>query len=226
MRISFDTKQLDKTLRQLPYAVKDAINAVALEVQARERVMMGRNFKIRRSAFIMRRVKMFKWAKVQDLTAVVGIDDQVQGSKLLMAQFEEGGEKTPQGGSILGDRVAIPITGSKARRLFNYKVPTTWKIDRLGLRSILSRAGKGGAIQGDKRTVILPITKGKYKGDFALFSRMGVGWTLYPVYLFISRKVRLRPTLKFVLTARAVVKVRMAALVDQAVEAAIKGVRP
>lgn len=199
MRIRVDVnveqalQAVGRAARQIPYAAKDALNATALQIQEAERAEMNRLFTIRKAGFMSRRVKMFKWARVFGLVAEIGIDTAVQGSRLLLSVFEKGGRKDPAQGS----HVAIPITGGKARPVFRRSVPAAYRMDRLGLHSVLSRKGSRAAVRGDRRTFILPTKRGEY----ALFQREGrneVGL----LYLFRS-SVALRKRLSFVKVAVA-----------------------
>lgn len=188
----------EKKMRQ---AAKAALSKTALQVQHAERVELNREFTIRKAAFMRNRVKIkqFPSAKEGGLVAIIGIDEKVKGSPLLLSVFEEGGAKNP----IEGSRVAIPLTGGKARPEFRKSVPASMRLDRLGLHSQINRKGKGGAVIGDKRTFLLPTKKGEY----ALFQRgpgartNGPDKDIQPIYLF-RNTVRLKKRLKFVRIAR------------------------
>lgn len=132
-----------KVLKKLPYATNNAIGRVAKEAVSAAREEVGRDFTIRKR-FIQSRIKVLQYSRVGNLTAVVGIDKNVQGSPLLLGFFEEGnsGEKMPQHGSDL----AIPITGDAARPEFADPVVSGFKYTNLQIAS-----GKG-----KKSTFVIP----------------------------------------------------------------------
>lgn len=65
-----DLRQFKAAMRQIPFAAKEAINKTVLAMQERERKMIARQFKVRKNTFMMRRVKVFKFAKPKDLMAI------------------------------------------------------------------------------------------------------------------------------------------------------------
>lgn len=166
-------------VRKIDQAGAKALSQTVLQVQKAERIELHKRFTIRRSTFMDRRIKVMKFAKPNSLTAIIGIDDKVQGSALILGMFEDGGQKQP----MQGNRVAVPITGTKARRAFKNRV-NAYRMDKLGLKK------KGGQVQGAKRTFIVPTKK----GDFALMQRDNKGIT--PLYIF-RKNVKVRARLPF-----------------------------
>lgn len=167
----------EKKVRQ---AASKALSQTILQVQHAERIELNREFTIRKAAFMRNRVKIFrfpKWSEDGGLVAVIGINDKVKGTPLLLAQFEDGGKKSP----VQGSRVAIPITGGKARPDFKKSVPPSMRIPRLDFQK-----NKGGIPIGKRRTFILPTAKGEY----AVFQRgpggrsLGKDKNMSPLYIF------------------------------------------
>lgn len=184
-------------IKKVNQAAKAALSKTVLQVQHQERVELNRMFTIRKASFMRNRIKIFKFPKVSadgsGLVAVIGINGKVRGSPLLLSVFEEGGKKSP----VHGSRIAIPITGGKARPAFRKGVPPSYRISRLNFTK-----NKGGIPVGNKRTFILP-TKG---GEYAVFQRGGGGRSLgedkdiSPLYIF-KNNVPLKKRMQFVKTA-------------------------
>jgi len=100
-------------LRQLPYAANSAITRTAKEaVDAGQKEVAG-DLQIRKR-FILNRMKILQYSRVNNLTAIIGIDTKVQGAPLILGFLEEGGTKEP----IHGGELAIPLTGEKPRPTF------------------------------------------------------------------------------------------------------------
>lgn len=200
MRIEVTTNaaEVNRTLagheKKIRQAAKAALSKVTLQVQHAERIELNREFTVRRAAFMRNRVKVFKFPKTTDggeMTAVIGIDSRVKGSPLLLAQFEDGGRKSP----VQGSRVAIPLTGGKARQVFRKSVPAGYRMDRLQLHTDL----KSGTVKGARRTFILPTKN----GEFVMFQRgpgggrsTGPDKDISPLYLFRNH-VPLKKRLQF-----------------------------
>lgn len=113
-------------LRQLPYATNNAITRTAKEAVDAARLELQRDLTIRKQ-FILKRIKILQYSKVNNLTAVIGLDANVQGAPLLLGFLEEGGEKLP----IAGEGIAIPLTGEAARPTFEQSVPTAFRYKNL-----------------------------------------------------------------------------------------------
>ncbi len=205
------SRWLNGKSKKIAQAAKTALSKTVLQVQHAERVELNKEFTIRKAAFIRNRVKITKFPKVDSLTAVIGIDDNVKGSPLLLAQFEEGGNKQP----VQGQRVAVPITGGKARPAFPRAVAPSLRMDKLPMQQ-----GRGGMKTGPKRTVILP-TKG---GGMAMFQRVGKGKSseLRPLYVF-RNGVRLKKRLRFVKTASDLANEQLPKLFNRYLKLYIKG---
>ncbi len=119
MKISIDinvepvVKLTAAVLRQMPYALNSAITRVAKEAVDAGQREVAASLQIRKK-FILNRIRILQYSKVNNLTAIVGVDPRVQGSPLILGFLEEGGEKTPRAGS----EIAIPLTGEAARPSF------------------------------------------------------------------------------------------------------------
>lgn len=147
-RITIETASALKlttiVLRQIPYATNNALNRTALEARDAGRDEIRKRFTIRTN-FAPNRVQILKYSRTNNLTAVVGINSSVQGTKPLLAFFEmgEGGIKTP----VRGSEIAVPITGDAARPSFSMKVSET----RYSYKRLNLNAGKGRL-----RTFVIP----------------------------------------------------------------------
>lgn len=130
-------------LRQLPYALNQAVNRTAKLAVEAGRLEVETHFTVRKN-WIVNRVKVLEYSRVGTLTAIVGIDPRVQGSPLLLGFFEEGegGIKDPMHGAEL----AIPMTGGPARPAFPDPVLSAFRYTNL----------RFDERKGRKRTFIIP----------------------------------------------------------------------
>jgi hypothetical protein len=165
-----------KVLRQIPFAANNAIRRTATEARDAGRAEVQSHFTLRKT-FIARRVKIMKYSTPQDLTAVIGIDNRVQGAPILLPFFESGfgGDKRP----IHGSGLAVPITGSPARPNFSDPVARSFRYTNLALAS-----GKG-----KKRTFIIP--------GIGVFERTGPGKRDITIVYAFERTIPLRPRMTF-----------------------------
>jgi hypothetical protein len=143
--VNIDSEEVVKltaaVLRQLPFATNNAITRTAKEAVDAGRKEVAGDLTIRKK-FILSKIKILQYSKVSNLTAIVGIDNTVQGSPLILSFLEEGGEKTPQH----GESISIPLTGEAARPEFSESVPSALRYTNL-------RFDKG---RGRKKTYIVP----------------------------------------------------------------------
>lgn len=201
---------LDLILKKIPYATNNALTRTAKELVDVERAALEKEFQVRKQ-FILKRVKIVKYSRPNDLWTRVAIDRDVQGGPLLLTEFEDGGEKTPEHGSEL----AIPITGSPARPVFAQKVTPRLLYKALNMQKHITA---NGAVQykGDRRTFVIPGvgifqrvgTKGKARKrtHFSSFLGQDVHDTTTTVLLYkFSTGVPLRSRMHFVAVARAFV---------------------
>ncbi len=128
-------------LRQLPYAMNSAITRTAKEAVDAGQKELAADLTIRKR-FILQRIKILQYSRVNNLTAVVGIDPHVQGSPLILGFLETGGEKMPTKGSEL----AIPLTGEAPRPTFPQPVKTSLLYPNLRFENR----------RGRQRTFIIP----------------------------------------------------------------------
>lgn len=124
--ISGALKIFDTVTKKISYATNSALTRVAKECADAGQKELAADFTIRKR-FILSRLRILKYSKVNNLTTTIGIDAKVVGSPLLLPQFEEGGTKNPQHGSQL----AVPITGGPARPSFNSAVRSALKYQNL-----------------------------------------------------------------------------------------------
>jgi hypothetical protein len=127
--------------KKLSYAVNNSLTRVAKEAVAEGQREIAADFTIRKR-FILTRLKILQYSKRSNLTTVVGIDQNVQGSPLLLGFFEEGGTKLPE----FGSEIAVPITGSFARPSFPNPIKNALKYTNLQIER-----GKGR-----QRTYVVP----------------------------------------------------------------------
>jgi len=123
-------------LRQLPYAANNAITRTAKEAVDAGQKEIAADLQIRKR-FILNRIKILQYSKVGNLTAIIGIDNKVQGAPLLLGFLEEGGTKEP----TKGPDIAIPLTGEAARPSFSQSVITALRYTNL--RFVNNKGRKG-----------------------------------------------------------------------------------
>jgi hypothetical protein len=128
-------------LRQLPYAANSAITRTAKEaVDAGQKEVAG-DLQIRKR-FILNRIKILQYSRVNNLTAIIGVDTKVQGAPLILGFLEEGGTKEP----IHGGELAIPLTGEAPRPTFPQSVATALRYTNLRFQDR----------KGRKKTFLIP----------------------------------------------------------------------
>jgi hypothetical protein len=139
----------DLILKKFPYATNNALTRTAQELVEVERGELKTEFQIRKE-FILSRVRITKYSRPNELWTRVGIDANVQGGKLLLGFFEEGGEKLPE----FGMELAVPITGEVARPTFEQTVRPSVAYKALALER---HETSGGSVQykGLKRTFVI-----------------------------------------------------------------------
>lgn len=156
--ISSAVKLTEKVLKKLPYVLNDSITDTAKLVVAAEQDQLRKDFTIRKN-FLTGRFRVLQYSRVSNLTAIIGIDNNVQGAPLLLGFFEQGGEKTPIG----GPEIAIPLTGEAARPTFQSLVPTALLYKNLKI---------GVKVQG--KTAIFPGLQNTYLVEgVGVFQRSG-----------------------------------------------------
>jgi hypothetical protein len=150
IKVDIDTDSVVKltaaVIRQLPYAANNALNRTAKEAAEAGKQEVAGDVQLRKN-FILNRIKILQYAKVSNLTAIVGIDTRVQGAPLILGFLEEGGDKTP----TRGPNIAIPLTGEAPRPSFPESVATALRYTNLRFGG-----AKRGAKQGLRRTFAIP----------------------------------------------------------------------
>jgi hypothetical protein len=169
--------------KRMAYAIANAINATAKDVQAAQRAHIQQVFKLRKGDFILRQsaiIKPFASATKRSFEAVVSVGKK---ERLLLTGYEAGDTRRP----VKGKRAAVPIIGGPVRPNFSQSVPDTYLYKSLRLRptkststkrvkvdvkvsTVVSRKGTR-QLKGEHRTFVLPRTaKASYGG---VFQRVG-----------------------------------------------------
>jgi hypothetical protein len=146
--ISQVVKLTEKVLRKMPYILNDSITETAKTVVEAEREQLRKDFTIRKN-FLTGRFKVLQYSRTSDLTAIVGIDNNVQGSPLLLGFFEAGGIKEP----TKGPELAIPLTGGAARPAFEMGIPTALLYKNLQIS--MKVKGQTAIFPGMKKTYLV-----------------------------------------------------------------------
>lgn len=156
-RLKIDISQALKVfatiLKKVSYATNNALTRTAKECIPAAQAELTADFTIRKR-FLLTRIKILQYSKISNLTVIVGVNANVQGSPLLLGFFEDGGQKLP----LHGDSIAVPITGSPARQNFNSSIRNALKYTNL---QITNNKGKA-------RTYVVPgvgIFERVKKGD-------------------------------------------------------------
>lgn len=190
IRYKIDPAQLLTKLRngekRFAYAVVNAINATAKDVQKAEQAQISKSFTLRKREFMKRMAAVIKpFASVGQQRAFAEVSVG-QKPRLLLSIFERGGERKP---ATEGARyVPVPVRGGPARPTWRSPVPTPWRMSRLKFKR--TARGQPSAVSRRTRTYLIPA--------LGIFQRVGSG--ARPVYLFTRHK-KLRPTLHWMRTA-------------------------
>jgi hypothetical protein len=156
IKIDIDTSSVvrltEEVLRQLPYAANNAITRTAQEAVAAAQANAAAHLEIRKN-FLLRRIRILHYSRVANLTAAIGVDENVQGSPLILGFLEEGQSGEKKGST--GGGLAVPLTGSPARPSFPSKVTPKLLYKKLDMQK---HTTSGGAIQwkGKQRTFAIP----------------------------------------------------------------------
>lgn len=129
-------------VRQLPYAVNNALNRTAKEAVKAGQDEIVADLQVRKR-FIVNRVQILQYSRVTNLTAIVGINTKVEGAPLILSFLEEGGTKQPN----KGPEIAVPLTGEAARPSFPQPVVSAYRYTNLQF----DKAG-----QGKRNTFLVP----------------------------------------------------------------------
>jgi len=120
-----------------------------------------------RKKFILNRIKILQYSKVGNLTAIIGIDNKVQGAPLILSFLEEGGTKEP----TAGPDIAIPLTGEAARRVEAAELTDEIAVESVEIRTSFLQWGPiiAGALVAAALSLVL-ITFGSAIGFGVLSS--------------------------------------------------------
>lgn len=169
IKVEIDTDAVVKltaaVLRQLPYAANSAITRTAKEAVEAGRAEISKDLQVRKK-FILNRIKILQYSKVNNLTAVIGIDTNVKGAPLILGFLEEGGTKEP----THGPDIAIPLTGEAPRPSFPDPVVTSLRYTNLRFDNR----------RGRKKTFIIP--------NVGIFQRVAAGNSADSTVLIYSFK--------------------------------------
>jgi hypothetical protein len=230
------SRMKQKTAREqkrLAFAVANAINDTAKEVQRKERVNLDKKFQIRRSTFMYRLIKITQFASAKKGVPFADIEIDTTKARVLLSIFEEGGDRLP----IKGKNVAVPVTGGPARPSFSSVVPDAFTFQKLGFKRLaltqhgqnLVKAGRKisknlGRLAlkhgkntdqiwvGKEHTFILPPSD---KGPGGVFQRFGPKLKDIRLVYTFQHKPHLKKTLAFVDTARAEVQASFSLIFDR-----------
>ncbi len=158
--ISAVTNLTAKVLKKLPYVLNDSITDVAKLAVAAVQDDLRKDFTLRKGNWLTGRFKVLQYSRTSNLTAIIGVDQNVQGSPLLLGFFEEGGEKTASAGPDL----AVPLTGEAARPSFSEAIPAAMLYKRLRFQKPTKSRGD---LQGLQNTYLVE--------GVGIFQRIGPG---------------------------------------------------
>lgn len=131
----------DISARQIPYAVKIAMNNLAKDVQEAEREGLKKNFHLRRKAFNLRGIKILKgdWATKSTWRVVISISAATD----YLDKFEAGGFKLPTKGKY----VWVPSREFKSRIIETN--------DPLHPKNLTFTRNSSGQMKGNQRTFMI-----------------------------------------------------------------------
>ena len=196
------TKDMDDLQqRQLPFATSKALNALAIDVQTRERGRLREVFNIRRPAFADRSIKIIHFATKADLYAEIAIKSPGNASVggNVFNKFEADTVKTPFG----NHGIAVPIKDHQIRRgiIPNSQKPGAFNLHR-----------EGNRVVGDKGTYVIKLSGGRelllQRKDLGKRAAKKAGRATKTdstlLFIFVPR-VKINPVLKFAPSAAEVV---------------------
>lgn len=168
----------DAEKEQIPFAVSQAVNDVALAGQDMLRQKESANFVIRRPWVLQESVKIshFSTKREDPIHARIQVGDKAD----FMNKFEPGGVKT----SRTGHNIAVPIMARPGKAGL---VPANLRPKNLHLHSV------GRAIRGDQRTFIMTTRSGRQ----GIFQRTGSGSRDYILLYWLTPRVPIPANLQF-----------------------------
>lgn len=208
--------------RRIGYALVNALNNTAKDIQREQRANVSRLFTVRKKEFIMREAAYISFANLTKgvFQASVSVGNQKSPkARLLLPQFETGGQRK----GFVGKTVAVPLVGG-ARPSKESEIPQAFRFAGMGLQAF--RGGKkltrkmrgnhkrGYGVFGEYGRLALPDAGNKvtWRGKsrtylvphVGVFQRTGPGqtrmlWAFHP-------SVKLLPVLHFIVNATAIAR--------------------
>lgn len=222
--ITFDTDNFvrfldDTKRRQVPFALANALNATANDMQQaiRNRLQGGRGFVIRSEGsrrFLLRQIRRNPgedFATKRRLVARVRIANNRKAS--LLSLIDQGGERSTQfaiAPATQGRDLAIPQRPSPTAR-----IPRSLYPAKLNLR----QTAKGSGLRGDRRT----FTVRTKAGDLLLLQRKGRR-TVRTLFV-LERSATMRPRNFFAPAAEGAATTRFAGNLERAFAHALRTAR-
>lgn len=184
----------DKGIKRMAYVVANAINNTAKKVQEAEVERVQKEFTVRKPGFVLRQAAIIKpFANVRQGRPYAEVSVG-QKPRLLLGTFEQGGEKKP----FKGKRVAVPITGEKARPVFGTPVVPQFTFKQMKFKKHVTTPGKKVQWKGQNRTFIL--------SKYGVFLRHGPKQKdIEMLWAFAKQPPELKAQLKFIETAKTVI---------------------
>lgn len=195
------TKGMDDLQQtQLPFATKNALNAVALDVQVAERAHLIESFKLRRPDWANRSIKIIHFATKAEPFATVAVSPPGGEARAdILGKFENDTEKS----AIGSHGVAVPLDPrrNKSDIIVKGQRPGAFHLHR-----------EGNRIVGDNGTYVVKLSDGRelllQRKDLgkraAKTAGRGTSDRATLLYLFVTH-VRINPVLRFVPTADIIV---------------------
>lgn len=208
----------DDGVNQIPFALANAVNSTALDVQRAARNRARSVFTIRRPEWVDRSMKIKQFATKRNPTAIVGIHPPgATGAQRvdILGKFETDTQKLPRGRSI-----AIPVS-SRIKRGNSGIISSRDRPKAYNFRQV------GKKIIGDRGTFIIR----KADGSGMIFQRvkgpkapkgMKRSSSIFALYI-LARRARIVPDLKFIPTAQNVVDTRFNAHMVREFDKAVAG---
>lgn len=148
-------EMLSNSDRKIGYALVNALNATAKDIQAKQRANVRERFTVRREQFIMREAAKIDFAKFSTARFQASVSVG-QKPRLLLSEFEKGGTRR----GFVGKNVAVPLVGG-ARPSKEAEIPRAFTFAGMRLK----------AYRGKKR--LTRKARGRHVRDFGVFGEFG-----------------------------------------------------
>ena len=195
---------------QIGYACFIAVDEVTKQAQEEERTEVGIVFTVRRKDYIRGSIKILQFPTKSNPVAIIAVDP----TRNVLAKFEDGGQKTSRGGSVVGG-LSVPLSG--ARPSFTGIVPPALKA------STILRGEGFKVISGGKEFILLRTSNTGSQGSRKAGQRAkdpGI-----KVMYVVKPGVPIPPALHFVQTITDVVNARWHDIANAAIRKAIATAR-